>query len=206
LGFDRFGAAVGDATVAVPAMSAAELETAVVGPAERVGGRVEPALAAELVGATLHEPAALPSLQFTLYELAERSPDRRLTLDTYRDLGGVDGAIAARAEELYRSLDDRARDGVRRLFERLVVLGAEGEPTRRRALRSELESAAGPTTAEVLAVIEGWAQARLLTLDHHPASRQPTVEVAHEALLREWPRLRGWLDEDRGQRGARAAA
>jgi WD40 repeat protein/DNA-binding SARP family transcriptional activator len=197
LRFERFGTAVGAATVPIAAMSAAELEAAIVGPAERVGGRVEPALAAELVGAVLHEPAALPSLQFTLYELAARSPDRNLTLAAYRELGGVDAAIAARAEELYRSLDDEAREGVRRLFERLVVVGAEGEATRRPALRSELEHAAGPSAGEMLDVIEVWAQARLLTLDRHPESREPTVEVAHEALLREWPRLRGWLEEDR---------
>ncbi len=197
LRFERFGTAVGDATVPIAAMSAAELEAAIVGPAERVGGRVEPALAAELVGAVLHEPAALPSLQFTLYELAERSSDGNLTLAAYRELGGVDAAIAARAEDLYRSLDDGARDGVRRLFERLVVVGAEGEPTRRRALRTELAAAAGPAAGQVLDVIEAWAQARLLTLDRHPESRAPTVEVAHEALLREWPRLHGWLEQDR---------
>jgi WD40 repeat protein/DNA-binding SARP family transcriptional activator/tRNA A-37 threonylcarbamoyl transferase component Bud32 len=197
LRFERFGTAVGDATVPIAAMSAAELEAAIVGPVERVGGRVEAALAAELVGAVLHEPAALPSLQYTLYELAERSPDRHLTLAACRELGGVDGAIAARAEELYRSLDDEAREGVRRLFERLVVIGAEGEPTRRRVLRTELAAAAGPAAGEVPEVIEAWAQARLLTLDRHPESREPTVEVAHEALLRDWPRLRGWLEEDR---------
>jgi len=197
LRFERFGTAVGDATVPVAAMAAAELEAAIVGPAARVGGGVEPALVAELVGAVLYEPAALPALQFTLYELAERSLDRNLTLAAYRKLGGVDAAIAARAEDLYRSLEDPARDGVRRLFERLVVVSAEVEPIRRRALRSELADAAGPSAREVLDVIEVWAQARLLTLDRHPESRAPTVEVAHEALLREWPRLRGWLEEDR---------
>ena len=201
LRFERFGALVGEATVPIAAMSAAELEAAIVGPAERVGGTVELALVAELVGAVLHEPAALPSLQFTLYELAERSPDRLITLSAYRELGGVDAAIAARAETLYLALDDRARTGVRRLFERLVVVNPEGEPTRRRALRSELEHAArgasGGPDPEVLDVIEAWAQARLLTVDRHPQSRAPTVEVAHEALLRDWPRLRSWLEEDR---------
>jgi len=201
LRFDRFGALVGEASVPIAAMSAAELEAAIVGPAERVGGSIELALVAELVGAVLHEPAALPSLQFTLYELAERSPERVIRLAAYRELGGVDAAIAARAEALYLALDDRARTGLRRLFERLVVVNPEAEPTRRRALRSELEHAARGSAAvpgqEVLDVIEAWAQARLLTLDRHPQSREPTVEVAHEALLRDWPRLRSWLEEDR---------
>ena len=195
LRFHRFGTLVRDATVTVAAMSAAELEAAVVGPAERVGARVEPTLVAELVGAVLHEPAALPSLQYTLYELAERSHDGNLTLADYRELGGVDAAIAARAEQLYRSLDDAERDAVRRVFERLVVVSAEEEPTRRRAPRSELATLLlGQSIDDV---VEAWAQARLLTLDRHPATREPTVEVAHEALLREWPRLRGWIDQDR---------
>jgi WD40 repeat protein/DNA-binding SARP family transcriptional activator len=197
LRFERFGAAVGDATLPVAAMTAAELETAVVGPAERVGRHVEPALVAELVGAVLHEPAALPSLQFTLYELAERSPDGNLTLDAYRERGGVDAAIAERAEVLYRSLGDSARDGARRLFEQLVVVGAEGEPIRRRALRTDLIDAAGSSADDVSEIIQVWAHARLLTLDRHPETREPTVEVAHEALVREWPRLRDWLEKDR---------
>jgi WD40 repeat protein/DNA-binding SARP family transcriptional activator len=195
LRFHRFGSVVRDATVTVAAMSAAELEAAVVGPAERVGARVEPGLVAELVAAVIDEPAALPSLQYTLYELTERSPDRCLTLAAYRELGGVDAAIAARAEQLYRSLDDAERDAVRRVFERLVVVNAEGEPTRRRAPRSELAKlVAGQSVDDA---VEAWAQARLLTLDRHPATREPTVEVAHEALLREWPRLRGWIEDDR---------
>jgi DNA-binding SARP family transcriptional activator len=204
LRFERFGTALGEATVPVAVMSAAELEAAIVGPAERVGARVEPALVAELVGAVVHQPAALPSLQFTLYELAERSADGHLTLDAYRDLGGVEGAIAARAETLYGSLDDAARAGLRGLFARLVVVGPEGEPTRRRALRSEVAAAAGPAAGVVLDVVEAWAQARLLSVDRHPESREPTVEVAHEALLREWPRLRTWLEEDRDEIVAQA--
>jgi WD40 repeat protein/DNA-binding SARP family transcriptional activator len=195
LRFHEFGTVVRDATVTVPAMSAAELEAAVVGPAERVGARVDQALVAELVAAVVDEPAALPSLQYTLYELADRSDDGVLTLAAYRDLGGVDAAIAARAEALYRSLDDADRDTVRRAFERLVVVSAEGEPTRRRAPRSEL--AALVPGRSIDDTVEAWVHARLLTSDRDPATREPTVEVAHEALLREWPRLRDWIEEDR---------
>jgi WD40 repeat protein/DNA-binding SARP family transcriptional activator len=195
LRFHRFGALVRNATVTVPAMSAADLEGVVAGPAERVGARVDPPLVAELVAAVVDEPAALPSLQYTLYELAERSPDRALTLTGYRNLGGVDAAIAARAEHLYLSLDDEDRDAVRRTFERLVVVGTEGEPTRRRAPRSELAQLIPGRSIDD--TVEPWVHARLLTSDRHPATREPTVEVAHEALLREWPRLRGWIEEDR---------
>ena len=195
LAVQPFGAAVYEATVTVAAMSPAELEAAVVEPTERVGGRVERALVAELVSAVVDEPAALPSLQYALYELAERSSGKQLTLAAYQELGGVDGAIASRAELLYRDLDDDERAAVRRIFERLAVVGAEGEPTRRRATRAELSGLSGDVSVD--AVVDRWAQARLLTLDRHPQTRVPTVELAHEALLRRWPRLREWIAEDR---------
>jgi WD40 repeat protein/DNA-binding SARP family transcriptional activator len=193
LAFQPFGGAVNGATVTIPAMSAAELEAAIVEPAERVGRRVDRALVAELVGAAVDEPAGLPSLQFALFELAERS-DGDLVLEGYRQLGGLSGAIASRAEALYRSLDDDDRTAVRRLFNQLVVVNADGEPTRRRATRTEV-SADDPSLDRL---IDRWADARLLSLDRHRQSRLPTVEPAHEALLREWPRLRRWVEEDRG--------
>ena len=191
LGFQPFGSLVNAATVTIPTMLPAEVEAAVVEPALRVGRTVERALAAELVGSLATEPAALPALQFVLYELAEHGSPGTLTLAEYRALGGVEGAIATRAEQLYLSLDDRERSLVRELFERLVVVGAEGEPTRRRAGRGELAGADE--------IVDTWAQARLLTLDVHPQTRVPTVEVAHEALVRGWPRLRRWIEHDRSE-------
>jgi hypothetical protein len=130
-----------------------------------------------------------------LYELAERSPDKHLTLAAYRELGGVAGAIASRAELLYQSLEDAERAAVRQMFERLVVVGVEGEATRRRAARTELSGlVSGPALDTA---IDRWSNARLLTLDRHPQTRVPTVELAHEALLREWPRLSEWIARDR---------
>ena len=186
-----FGSLVQEATVTIPAMLPAEIEAAIVEPARRADRHVDRAVAAELVAALATEPAALPALQFVLYELAEHSPDGTLSLEAYRELGGIEGAIASRAEQLYLSLDDTDRTEVRELFERLVVVAAEGEPTRRRAPREEL-----PVSAEV---VDGWAAARLLTLNVDPQTREPTVEVAHEALVREWPRLRQWIEDDRNE-------
>ncbi|MGH3347248.1 MAG: BTAD domain-containing putative transcriptional regulator [Nocardioides sp.] len=200
LAYQPLGSAVSEATLTTTAMLPSELEAAIVEPAERAGGRVDRALVAELVGAMADEPAALPSLQYTLYELAERSPSRCLDLASYRQLGGVGGAIASRAERLYSSLGDTERVAVRRVFERLVILSVEGEPTRRRAARLELTGLGAGRAVDI--VIDRWAHARLLTLDRDPRSRVPTVEIAHEALLREWPRLRGWIEEDREAIGA----
>ena len=189
-----FGALVNAATVTIPPMTPGELEAAIVEPALRAGRSVERALVAELVHAVVDQPAALPSLQYTLYELADRCTGAELTLASYRELGGTSGAVAARAESLYTTLDDSDRVAVRRMFERLVVVSGEGEPTRRRAERTELTLLGAGLDAE----LDRWAAARLLTLDHDPRTRLPTVEVAHEALLRAWPRLGGWLAEDRG--------
>jgi WD40 repeat protein/DNA-binding SARP family transcriptional activator len=193
LAHQPLGSAVSDATVTTTPMLPGDLEAAIVEPAERAGGMVERGLLTELVREVANEAAGLPSLQFTLYELAERSSGKRLELAAYRELGGIGGAIASRAERLYSLLDGTEHLAVRRMFERLVVVGPEGEPHRRRAARTELSGLG----VAVDTVIDRWAQARLLTLDRDPRTRVPTVELAHEALLREWPRLRGWIEEDR---------
>ncbi len=130
--------------------------------------------------------------------MAQRG-DSEITLAAYRELGELDGAIAARAEGLYRTLDDDERTDVRRLFEQLVVVAPGEEPTRRRAPRPELSAGLGDE--RVGATIDRWTAARLLSVDRHPQTRVPTVELAHEALLREWPRLRGWIEEGREDLG-----
>ena len=195
LAFQRFGALVHDATVALAAMAPSGIEAAIVRPLEAIGATAEPALVAEMIAAVADQPAALPSLQFTLFELAQRRADRCLTLDNYRALGGVAAAISSRAESLYLSLDDAGRVATRKLFERLVAFGPEGEVTGRRSLRSALSN--GEQRTDVDAVIDRWTTARLLTADVDPRTRVPVVRVAHEALLSTWPRLRDWLDEDR---------
>ena len=191
----RFGTLVGPATVVVPAMSPQELEAAIVRPVESCGATAEPALVAELVAAMNDQAAGLPALQFTLYELAERRPDRCLTLDDYRALGGIERAIASRAEALFRSLDEPGRAIVRTVFEQLVVIDVEAEPTGRRCASADLT--AGDDVEAAQQMIERWTAARLLSGDHDPRTRLPTVQVAHEALLRSWPRLRQWIIEDR---------
>ena len=194
LAFRRFGALVDDATIAVAALSPAALESAIVGPVTAIGADADPSLVAELVATVADQPAALPSLQFTLFELAERRADRSLTLEDYRQLGGVGGAISSRAEMLYLSMDDTGRAAIRAVFERLVLIGPDGEVTGRRTSRASLSSGHADALDEV---IDRWTEARLLTTDTDPHSRLPTVQLAHEAILKSWPRLGSWIDEDR---------
>jgi hypothetical protein len=106
-----------------------------------------------------------------------------------------------RADEVYASLEEESQVTARQLFLRLVVLGEGMEDTRRRVLRSELDVLKASTTEEQMGemeqVIEAFGRIRLLSFDRDPLSNTPTVEVAHEALLRAWPRLHEWLEGSR---------
>jgi len=189
---EPIGQLVRDATVAVLPLAADELEHAIVEPAAAVGATYEPGLVSQIVADVADQPGALPMLQYALTELYERRVSGLLTQSAYHELGGVAGALARRAEELYLESDEHERAAIRRVFGRLVSVGEGVEDTRRRAHRTELGD-----DDSVAAAIDRFGSARLLSFDRDPLSREPTVEVAHEALLREWPRLRAWLDEDR---------
>ena len=189
-----FARLIEHSTVQVTALAADEVERAIVAPAAAVGCEFEPGLVSEIVADITDEPGALPLLQYSLTELWERRVSGLLTLDAYRRLGGVAGALARRAEQLHDEADPEERAIIRRLFGRLVTLGEGSEDTRRRVVRSEL----GDGVA-IDAVIDRFGRARLLSFDRDPITREPTVEVAHEALLRAWPRLQAWLEEDRDE-------
>ncbi|MGH2655195.1 MAG: BTAD domain-containing putative transcriptional regulator [Actinomycetota bacterium] len=189
-----FGDLLAARSQAVTALSVEELERAVTGPAELVGIAVEPRLIAEVVADVADQPGALPLLQYAVTELFERRTDSTLTLEAYRDIGGVSGALARRAEDLYEGLNDAGKEAARQLFLRLVTLGEEGSvDTRRRVLRAELTSVEVDREA-MESVIDTFGARRLLSFDRDPLTRGPTVEVAHEALLSEWSRLRVWIE------------
>jgi WD40 repeat protein len=197
LAYPGFGELLGARTQALTPLSATELEQAVREPAERVGLTLEPRLATELVAEVQDQPGTLPLLQYALTELFEHRQRTTLTLGAYREIGGVAGALARRAEALYQGLDPAGKVAARQLFLRLLAVGEEGaEDTRRRVLRAELAAleVGGPAIA---AVIDAYGRHRLLAFDRDPLTRGPTVEVAHEALLREWGRLRGWVESAR---------
>ena len=184
------GPVVSASTFAITPMTAAELQDAIVVPAERVGVRFEPGLVSTMVGDVVSRPGALPLLQFALTELFERRQNATVTTEAYEDLGGIGGALARRAEDLYEATAVEQRVDVHRLFTELVTPGDDSDDLRRRATLEELADIAPR-------VIEAYRSNRLIVTDHHPVTREPTVEVAHEALLRGWPRLAGWIDGDR---------
>ena len=190
-----FGDLLAARNEAITPMAPEELELAVVAPAERAGLVVEPMLLGAMIGDVAEQPGALPLVQYALTELAERAEGGVLTIAAYQDIGRVSGALARRADQLFDAMNDAGQVTCRQLFLRLVTLGEGSEDTRRRVRRSELVPLADTQTME--GVIEAFGRHRLLSFDRDPGTREPTVEIAHEALLRAWGRLRGWIDEAR---------
>ncbi len=182
-------------------MSAAELRQAIEKPAQANDWHFEPGLVELLLREAGHESGRLPLLSHTLLELWKRRSGRTLTLAGYAAAGGLNTAIAQSAEAVYQKFSPAQQELGRRLLLRLVIVqdgDHETTPvlgTRRRAALHELcalaGSAADVTEADVEYVLNTLASARLVTIG--PAS----AELAHEALIGEWPTLRGWLLADR---------
>ncbi|MEV8437850.1 XRE family transcriptional regulator [Actinosynnema sp. NPDC051121] len=164
-------------------MSAEQLRRAVVEPAARRGASLENSLVARLIADVAGQPGALPLASHVLVETWRRRRGAVLTLAAYEDAGGVEHALARTAEQVYDALPEHEKQAARQVFQRLIAPGDGTEDTRRRAARAELDVGD--------ALLDRLAAARLVTLD------RDTVELTHEALLRAWPRLVGWLDEDR---------
>jgi WD40 repeat protein/serine/threonine protein kinase len=191
-----FGGLVREQTEVVLPLNTREMEDAIVGPAHWLGMRFEPGLVSAIISEVNQQPGALPLLQYALTELFERRDGFVLTQTAYQTSGGVLGALARRADELYESLDIPGQEMTRQLFLRMVTLGDGVDDTRRRVLREELTRIAGDKRV-MQRVIDTFGKYRLLTFDHEPVTRSPTVEVAHEALIRVWGQLRNWLDANR---------
>ena len=173
-----------------------QLAQAIVQPARNAGLELEPGLANEIVMDVAGQPGALPLMQYALSELYRHREGNVLTAAGYRAAGGVGGAVGNRAEEIYESLDDTGRDAARQLFLRLVTVDDDAVDTRRRVAQTEL-SGLDVDQKALDGVVQEYGANRLLGFDRDPHSRGPTVEVAHEALLKEWERLRAWIDEKR---------
>ncbi|MCC6612332.1 MAG: protein kinase [Anaerolineae bacterium] len=191
-----FGDLLRDCTEVVLPLNVAEMEAAIVKPAERLGVSFEAGLTARIIQDVRQQPGALPLLQYVLYELFENRTGEVLTLRGYDLEGGAYGALARRAEAVYNDLEDPGRALVQKLFLRLVVVGETSDDTRRRASQSELMSV-HPDRALVNKTLEAFGRHRLLTFDRDSVTREPTVEIAHEALIQHWSRLRNWIDANR---------
>ena len=177
----------------IGAMNDEELRRAIEEPAHRGRWELESGLVDLLLQDVGHEPGALPLLSHALFETWQRRRGRMITLSGYTSSGGVRGAIAETAEAVFADQFTHEQQAIaRRIFLRLTELGDESGAgdTRRRATFKEL--ILKPEEAELThAVLKALADARLIT------TSEDAADVAHEALIREWPTLHGWLEENR---------
>jgi energy-coupling factor transporter ATP-binding protein EcfA2 len=212
--------------VMVTPLSYEQIKSSIVCPAQKVGLVCEPNLVYTMLLDVIGAPGELPLLQYTLLELWQQrqtdptTSETRLTLDTYTELGGVRGTLQKRATEIFYSLMPEEQGVAKRIFLALTQLGEGTEDTRRRVLKSELVSAAFSIEL-VDRTLEKLVAAKLiitnqigdcLQLPGHADSVeemmiarsafgatgcQEAIDVAHEALIRNWSLLRNWLDESR---------
>lgn len=186
------------AQVVVGPMNEQELRRAIVIPAQKAGLELEPGLVELLLhefgGSTgtpglaenAHDVGALPLLSHALRATWERAQRGRLTIAGYRECGGIGGAVARTADDVYAGLSPAEEQIARRIFVRLVHIADDTGDTRRRITPDEL-----PPGDEVTRVLDRFVEQRLITATANQ------FEIVHEALLVAWPRLRAWLDADR---------
>lgn len=178
------------ATLLVGPMTEEDLREAVIRPARAAGLIVERELTARIVCDVAGRPGALPMLSHTLLQVWKRRRGRVLALDAYERLGGVQGALATTAESLYTGLTPGRAAAARRILLRLINPGDQGPDTRRPATLEEVSSGAS-AGGDMSVALQQLTDARMVTV------AEGYVELAHEALIDGWPRLRDWLDADR---------
>ena len=186
--------------VAVKPMTVEELTQAMEKPAQRVGFIIEPELVSTLLEDVQNSPGNLPLLQYTLRELWSRRQNETLQLSTYAQLGGVTGTLKQRADEVYDTFTPEKKNTARHIFLNLTQLGEGTEDTRRRVAKSSLVTVKHPAPL-IDEVVKCLADANLVVtselIGKGDSERIAIVDVAHEALIRNWPKLRLWLDENR---------
>lgn len=196
LSLATLGPIISTAHLALAPLDSDATHAAIIEPAEKAGLELERGLADRIIGDLADQPGSLPLLQFTLDRLAAGTANGRIGHAEYGALGGVRGAVAERADVAYRTLTEAQRDIARHVFTRLLTVTDDADDVRRRARVSEFRSLGLPE-ADVLAVLDIFGRERLLTFDVDPTTRGATVAVAHEAVLREWPTLLGWVESRR---------
>jgi WD40 repeat protein len=198
--------ALQDGQVVLGPMRSAELRAAIEGPARAAGLGLEPGLVETLLRelgagngsgasgagpfAAPYDPGALPLLAHALQATWAHRSDRTLTVAGYQATGGIHGAVAATAEATFQGFDSGGQQAARRLLLRMVQIRDGVPDIRVRLARSTLIDHS-PDPAAASTVFDAFARARLIT------AGQGGAEITHEALLRAWPLLHGWVDADR---------
>ncbi|KAA3656289.1 MAG: hypothetical protein DWQ04_31550 [Chloroflexi bacterium] len=194
--FPTFQPLFESALISIMPLSASELRDAIERPAEIVGLKFEEGVVDALLKDILGEPAALPLLQFTLLKLWEKRQRNRVTWEAYQQLEGGRRALANSADELYDALITEDQNTVKNILLRMVRPGEGLEVTSNRVRRSVLYEA-GIANDRVDRVLQRLVDARLVRRITGDSVENEQVELAHEALVRNWPRLVEWLEDER---------
>ncbi|NER37564.1 MAG: hypothetical protein F6J93_26975 [Oscillatoria sp. SIO1A7] len=184
-----FADALQNADLKLGPMNRHELENAVVKPAAILDVRLQSGLSDRILAAVGEEPGNLPLLEFALTELWKKQTRSQLTHQAYEEIGGVEQALVKYADRVYEELEEGDRQRVRRAFIQLVTPGEGTQDTRRTATAAELRS-------ENWDIIKRLADSRLVVTGSNETGEE-TVEVIHEALIREWGKLREWIEASR---------
>ncbi|GAB1544249.1 hypothetical protein NUACC21_69250 [Scytonema sp. NUACC21] len=184
--------------VRVMPMKPEELREAITQPAEQVGIAIENPLVDKMIADVKGEAGGLPLLQYALTELWKQRPLKRWTLSDYYDIGGVEKALEKRADEVYESLSNEEQLVAKRIFLELTYLGDVAN-TRRRIHKQDLVNRQQTNTPLLERVIQKLAapETRLITTDKGSKPGDVILDIAHEALIRYWQKLHGWVREYR---------
>jgi hypothetical protein len=175
----------------VPPMTADELREAVTAPAARAGLVFQDGVVERIIADVAAEPAALPLLQFALLQLWRRREGNRVTLKTYEDVGGPTAALSRAAEKAYETLrSPEAQANAQLIFQQLVKPSLIYDAVRDRVTRQQLESLL--PGASVRTVLDPFIAAALIRVTPGAERGEDRIEIAHEALIRNWDRLRRW--------------
>jgi WD40 repeat protein len=173
-------------------MNREECKRAIEQPAQKMVVQLEAQLTERILDDVGNEPGNLPLLEFALTRLWSLQQKRKLTHQAYDQIGGVKKALANHAEQVYQQLNETQQKIVARIFVQLVRPGVGTEDTRRIATRAEV----GDENWRLVSYLAGYP-ARLVVTGHDEKSLEDTVEVVHEALIREWLTLHEWMKKDR---------
>lgn len=186
-----------EAIIPVIPMNRKELEQAIIEPAKKVGLEIESELVTQIIDDVLNSPGSLPLLQYTLTELWQQRNNNRLELSQYSQIGGIKGSLAKHADQVYEKFSEEEQQHVKRIFLELTQPGEGTEDTRRQVKKQELV-----TSPHSLIIVDKLIKENLLVSDvaygrYGSVDQVEVIDVVHEALIRYWPLLRDWIDENR---------
>ena len=176
--------------IVLNSMNRVELKAAIEQPAHKMKVKFQDGLSTKLIDDLGDRPGRLPLLEFTLLQLWDKNDKWYLTHQAYEQIGGLEKALAKYADSVLNPLSAADREKAQQIFIQLIRPGEGTEDTKRKATRAEVGE-------ENWDWVEFFANKRLLVTGWDESTQEKTVEIIHEALIREWGMLRGWIQSKR---------